>query len=78
VNERIYSIVEIVHADLVDFLRGFEITLDAVEVLVMPQDEVMRAPMSPKGFGLSAIDAVRHNVRSSWRRGVWHRRPRWR
>jgi membrane protease subunit (stomatin/prohibitin family) len=60
VNEKIHEIGETVHGHLQDFLKVFGITLDTIKVLIYPRDEMMRALISLRAFGLREIDAVRY------------------
>jgi membrane protease subunit (stomatin/prohibitin family) len=62
VNEKIHEIGETVHGHLQDFLKVFGITLDTVKVLIYPRDEMMRALISLRAFGLQEIDAVRYYI----------------
>jgi membrane protease subunit (stomatin/prohibitin family) len=62
VNEKIHEIGETVHGHLQDFLKLFGITLDTVKVLIYPRDEMMRALISLRAFGLQEIEAVRYYV----------------
>lgn len=62
VNEKIHEIGETVHGHLQDFLSVFGITLDTVKVLIYPRDEMMRALISLRAFGLRELDAVRYYI----------------
>jgi membrane protease subunit (stomatin/prohibitin family) len=62
VNEKIHEIGETVHGHLQDFLKVFGITLDTIKVLIYPRDEMMRALISLRAFGLQEIDAVRYYI----------------
>ncbi len=60
INEKIHDLTELVKEHLQEFLSVYGITVNAVKVLVFPQDERMKALISLKAFGLSEEQAVRY------------------
>jgi hypothetical protein len=51
---------QLVHQHLRQFLSTYGITVDEVKVRVAPRDELMKALLSLKAFGLSEIDALHY------------------
>jgi membrane protease subunit (stomatin/prohibitin family) len=60
VNEKMHDLTLLVSNHLQQFLSGYGLTVDAVKVLVFPNDERMKALIALKAFGLSPLDAVRY------------------